>query len=173
MRIKTLSILSVIVICFSCKRGQENNSENNAENNQSKEITEKDISKIDYIDFALSIETEDLIKDWQEYYELQDAITNIKKGNLSFFYDSKETIKTLLKDFKKNIPMEINSPSISARITVLETKLHKLESLSNLSTTGKEELIATIKDFLVAFSSLNLQINKKIEFNSQKIEKPQ
>ncbi|WP_303316941.1 hypothetical protein Q4Q34_09065 [Flavivirga abyssicola] len=175
MRIKTLSILSLLIMFFSCKKDQEN-STNNTESNDSKEITEKDISKINYIDFALDLKTEDVVKDWQEYYQLQDAITNIKKGDLSFFNDNEEnkaTINTLLKELKVKIPKEINSPSIVARITALETKLYKLEGLSNLPTTSKKELTATIKDFLVAFSNLNLQINKKIEFDSRKIEKPE
>ena len=168
MHIKTLSILSLLVIFFSCKKVQESN----IEDQQDEEITEKDISKIDYIEFALDLKTEDVIKDWQEYNQLQEVITNIKKADLSFFNDNDETIKTLLKDLKGNIPKEIKAPSIFARITALETKLYKLESLSNLSTTSNEELITTVKDFLVAFSNLNLQMNKKIEFDTRKIEKP-
>ncbi|GAA3645087.1 hypothetical protein [Flavivirga jejuensis] len=172
MHIKTLSILSLLVIFFSCKKIGESNTGDEAQDNQDKEITEKDISKIDYIEFALDLKTEDVIKDWQEYEQLQEVVTNIKKGDLSFFYDNSLTINTLLKDLKKTIPIEINAPSIFARITALETNLYKLESLSNLSTTSKKELIATIKGFLVAFSSLNLQINKKIEYDTRKIEKP-
>ncbi|GAA3600925.1 hypothetical protein Q4Q39_12450 [Flavivirga amylovorans] len=173
MRIKTLSILSLLVLFFSCKNDQENNTSDNTKDSESKEITEKDISRIDYIDFALDLKTEDVIKDWQEYYQLQEAVTNIKKGDLSFFNDNKEAINTLLKELKLKTPKEIKSSSVLARITALETKLYKLESLSNLSTTSKKELTGTIKDFLVAFSSLNLQINKKIEFDSRKIEKPE
>lgn len=173
MHIKTLSIFSLLVLFFSCKEVQESNPVDNVEDDQNKEITEKDISKIDYIEFALDFKAEAVIKDWQEYDQLQDAILNIKKGDLSFFNDNDETIKTLLKGLKRNIPKEINTSPILARITALETKLYKLKSLSNLSTTSKKELIATIKDFLVAFSNLNLQINKKIEFDTRKIEKPQ
>lgn len=168
MRIKSLSILSLLVIFLSCKKDQENNT-GAIENT---EITEKDISKIDYIEFALDLKADDPIKDWVQYYELQDAITNIKKGDLSFFNDNDEAIKTLLKELKTSIPKEINVLSILARITALETKLYKLKSLSNLSTTSKKELIATIKDFLAAFSSLNFQINKKRELDNQKIERP-
>ena len=169
MRIKTLIILSLLVIFYSCKKDQESNTEAI----KNKEITEKDLSKIDYIEFALDLKADDAIKEWTYYYELQDAITNIKKGDLSFFNDNDEAIKTLLKELKIGVPKEINTPSILARITALETKLYKLESLSNLTTTSKKELIGTIKDFLIAFSSLNLQINKKIEFDRRKIEKPE
>lgn len=173
MRIKTSIILGLLMIFFSCKKDQQSNTRDNAGDHESKEITEKDISKIDYIEFALDLKTDDAIKDWVHYYELQDVITNIKKGDLSFFTDNDEAIKTLLKELKIGIPKEINAPSILARITALETKLYKLESLSNLSTTSKKELIATVKDFLVVFSNFNFQINKKIEHDNQKIEKPE
>ncbi|MDD7884659.1 hypothetical protein [Flavivirga sp. 57AJ16] len=173
MRIKTLIILCLLVLFFSCKKDQGSNTGDNTGNEENKEITAKDISKIDYIEFALDLKAENAIKDWQQYYELQEVVTNIKKGDLSFFNDNKEVINTLLKELKTSIPKEINAPSILVRITALETKLYKLESLLNLSTTSKKEHIATIKDFLVAFSSLNLQINKKMEFDTRKIEKPE
>ena len=54
----------------------------------------------------------------------------------------------------------------------METKFLKLESLVNLSTTSKTELIANIQDFLIAFSNLNLQMNKKIENDNIIIERP-
>ncbi len=173
MRIKTLSILSLLVIFLSCKKDQENNTEDKAGDIEKNEVIEKDISKIDYIEFELDSKAEDVIKDWTEYQQLQEAILDIKKGDLSFFNDNKEVINTLLRGLKKNIPKKIKAASISARITALETKFRKLQSLSNLSTTNKKELLATIKDFLVSFSSFNFQINKKIEYDTRKIEKPQ
>ncbi|AUP79046.1 hypothetical protein [Flavivirga eckloniae] len=173
MHFKTLSILSLLVIFMSCKKTQDSNVEINVENTNSKEVTEKDISKIDYVEFDLDLKAEDIVKNWLGYSDLQENISNIKKGDLTFFKDNEESINALLKELKSGIPKEIKVPSISARVTVLETKLHKLKSLSNLSTTSKEELIDTIKDFLISFSSLNLQVNKKVEFDSRKIEKPQ
>ncbi|NMH89155.1 hypothetical protein [Flavivirga algicola] len=173
MRIKTLSILSLLILFLSCKKEQESNVATNKADIENNEITEKDISKIDYIEFFIDSKAEGITENWAEYQQLQEAITTIKKGDLSFFNDNEETITALLKGLKKSIPKELKAPSISSRITALETKLRKLESLSNLSTTSKKELIATIKDFLVAFSSFNLQINKKIEFDTRKIEKPE
>lgn len=161
------------MLLVSCKKNQETTTNINAEKNQQNQnITEQDVVKLKYVDYILDDNTEQVIKDWQEYHQLQDVINNIKKADLSFFKDNDVTIKTLLKNLKDNLPYEVNSESILARILVLETKLLKLESLSNLSTTSKEELLNTIKEFLTAFSNLNFQMNKKVEFDSRTIEKP-
>ena len=172
MHNKILFVISLFILCFSCKKTQENTSADAAEQSNRQEITEKDMSKIKYVEYALDLKTEDTIENWVEYSQLQDLIKDIKKGDLSFFNDNKTVIKLLLKELKSNIPDQVNSASITARILVLETKLYKLESLSNLSTTSKEELIAVIKEFLVSFSNLNMQMNKKIEFDNRSIEKP-
>ncbi|MDA9775017.1 hypothetical protein N9B67_01725, partial [Algibacter sp.] len=85
---------------------------------------------------------------------------------------NEKAIKLLLKDLKQNVPEALNSSSIVARILVLETKLLILESLANLSTTAKEELLETIKEFFVSFYTLSFQMNKKVEFDNRSIEKP-
>ncbi len=172
MHIRILSILSLFIIFLACKKAEETGTEVNTGEHPEEKVTEKELSKIDYVDYALDIKTEDAVKDWKEYHQLHDVIMNLKKADLSFFSDNDEAINALLKEIKINIPASVKSPSILARIIALETKLRKLKSLYNLDTTSKEELKTTIKDFLVAFSSLNLQINKKVEFDSQDIEKP-
>jgi hypothetical protein len=48
----------------------------------------------------------------------------------------------------------------------------KLEGVVNLSNPDKKEVLLIVRDFLAAFSNLNLQINKKFERESQNIEKP-
>ena len=173
MSIKFYFILSVYILLFSCKGSQEENvvTFDTAEK-ESEEITKKDIANLKYTDFILDSKTEVAIETWQEYIQLKDVINNVKNADLSFFNDNDETIKNLLKDFKKNIPEIVSTPSVLARIMVLETKIYKLESLSNLNTTTKKELIGVIKDFLVSFANLNLQMNKKLEKDGQSIIKP-
>jgi hypothetical protein len=172
MNIKFLSILSLVIIIFSCKKNEENSALVVEKLKESDEITVKDLSKIRYTDYILDSRTEDIVVNWVEYNQLQDAITKVKNGDLSFFNDNNKEIKELLKNLKQNIPIEVNTASILARITAFETKLYKLESLSNLATTTKPELIAVIKEFFVAFSNLNLQMNKKLEADTIIVEKP-
>ncbi|GAA3559086.1 hypothetical protein [Snuella lapsa] len=171
MTIKRLSFLCLFFIILSCKKNIDQNRDPTEIEIVNEEITENDISKLDYIEFTLDSKTQTAIKNWAEYYQLQDHVTNIKKGDLSFFNDN-ETIEEFLKKLRETIPATVNTPAILARITAFETKLYKLESLSNLSTTKKPELIKTIKEFLEAFSNLNLQMNKKLEIDSHNIQKP-
>ncbi|WP_298550178.1 hypothetical protein [uncultured Algibacter sp.] len=172
MHIKILTLLSFLILFSACKKTQEDVSENQIEQNKSHEIAETDISNLKYVEYILDFKTEDIIEDWQEYVQLEEIITNIKKGDLVYFKDNEKVIQLLLKELKQNIPAPLKSESINSRILVLETKLLKLESLSNLTTTSKEELLDSIKEFLVAFSNLSFQMNKKVEFDNRSIEKP-
>lgn len=172
MPFKLYVVAFVLTLTFSCKQNKEVSISNQLEMHDSQKITEKDLLKLSFTEFVLDPKTENIIKDWQEYYQLQDAVINAKKGDLIFFKDNKEGIKTVLKDLILNIPDAVNSDATAARILALETKIYKLESLSNLPTTSKGELIKTIKEFLESFSNFNFQMNKKIEKDSRIIEKP-
>jgi hypothetical protein len=173
MSIKTLSVLCLLTLFVSCKKTQENDTSNTIEKQQIQAITEQDLLKLKYADYVLDFKTEEAIKDWQEYFQLQEVINKVKKADLSFFNDNEENIKILISKLKENIPNQVNSEGVLARLLVLETKMLKLESLSNLSTTTKQELISIIKEFFVSFSNVNFQMNKKLEFDNQLIEKPE
>lgn len=172
MRTNFLFSLCFFILLSACKDKQETNKTNAIEQNDNQGISEKTIENLDYIDYALDGKAENVIQDWTEYFQIEDVINNIKTGDLSFFDDNEKAIKLLLKEVKANIPEEAKTNSIEARLLVVETKLSKLESLSNLSSTSTEELLKTIEEFLIAFSNLNLQINKKVEFDRRIIEKP-
>lgn len=172
MRFKILILVSLALVLHDCKKNEENQETETTEQNNTLGITSKDIEALEYTDYALDPKTQTIIQDWNEYLQIQDVITGIKTGDLSFFNDNKKAINVLSRELKKNIPEPIKSTSIEARLLVVDTKLYKLESLSNLSTTGKTELLQTIKEFLVAFSNFKLQMNKKLEFDTQVIEKP-
>ncbi|NND24723.1 MAG: hypothetical protein HKO00_01745 [Flavobacteriaceae bacterium] len=172
MRSIISSALIIIILLVSCKNNEESNVPNVIENQQVQDINVEDISNLKYVDYVLDFKTEEAIKDWQEYYELQSVINEVIKSDLSFFNDNEENIKILISKLKENIPAEVKSDGILARLLVLETKLLKLQSLSNLSTTTKEELLTIIKEFFVSFSNVNFQMNKKIEFDNRAIEKP-
>ncbi|WP_346881861.1 hypothetical protein [uncultured Algibacter sp.] len=172
MRYIFLLVTSILVLGVSCKKTAENTLEVDTQKTKDNIITEKDVSKIKYIEYALDTKTEKAIQDWAEYKQLQDVIINIKKADLSFFNDNKTETALLIKEFKNNIPTTVNASSITARILVLETKYRELESLSNLASTSKKELLNAIKSFFVSFSNLNLQMNKKIEFDTRSIQKP-
>ncbi|MDN3665252.1 hypothetical protein ACFFU1_03350 [Algibacter miyuki] len=172
MKLKLIITLSILLSFVACKKTQDADTEVVTEEKISQDITEKAISKLKYIEYALDIKTKKAIEDWQEYFQLETVINDVKKADLTFFYDNDKNIKKLLRDLVKDIPEAVNSPSTIARIAALETHLYKLKSLSNLSTTSKKELLLAIQDFLKSFSNLNFQMNQKIEADGIIILKP-
>jgi len=172
MRILTFILFSGFVFFTSCKNTDKNPSVNKTEQKPNNALIEQDIAKFRYTDYILDEKADELIKSSNEYTQLLELKNDIKKGNLSFFETYKDSPKDLFKNLRKTLPSELNSESILARILVLETKFLQLESLFNLSTTNKDQLLVASKEFLVAFSNFNLQMNKKIELESRIIEKP-
>jgi len=172
MKFKILIVFSILLSISACKKTTETEIDTPTEETSTLGLSEKNIGKLKYIEYALDEKTEKTIEDWQEYYQLETVINNVKKADLTFFYDNDKNIKTLLKDLKKDIPEAVNSNATMARIIALETYLYKLKSLSNLDTTDKNDLLLSVKDFLISFSNLNFQMNQKIEADNINIEKP-
>jgi len=167
-----LRFFLITLFLFSCKQKTNNNTAISKSEQSSSLITESDISKLKLLEYELDSKSENLIQSWEQYNELVSIISKLEKGNLLFFKNNKEVTTAFLKDLKEKIPDTVNTPSVSARIIALETKFLKLESCYNLSTTSKGELLQNIKEFLESFSNLNLQMNKKLEKDSQSIENP-
>ena len=92
MNAKFLGILCLLIICFSCKNTQEENPQDFVEEKQSEAITESDISKLDFIEFVPSQETEKITENWLEYIQLKEQVSLIKKGDFSYFNDNKEAV---------------------------------------------------------------------------------
>ncbi|MFL0353042.1 hypothetical protein [Xanthomarina sp. GH4-25] len=160
----------LIVCLFSCEENTKN--EQQTENNTTVLVSKKNIQKLNYTDFVLDSKVKKKIQGWNKYTELEGVILNLKQGNLSYFKENHDILEALITDLKETIPESVNSPSVMSRLIALDTKLYKLESVVNLSNTTSDKLIIPIKEVLVSFSNLNLQMNKKIERESQKIQKP-
>jgi hypothetical protein len=175
-----LILLSSIILCLNLSCNKTAQSEEkvlqnvNSKNINSKEfkVSAKDINQIKYTEFALSDLSEKSTEDWLKFQELQEGIMLLKKGDLSFFKDDKAILKSLFTDLKNEIPETLNTPPILVRLSVLETTIFKLEGTSNINNVKKELLLNAIKEVLTAYSNIILQMNKKLEKDSQNIEKP-
>ncbi|PWK20747.1 hypothetical protein [Xanthomarina spongicola] len=167
-----LVISFLLLVCmFSCKEKEGKSTENN-QDNTSFSISKKMIQNLNYTDFILDSKVEKITQKWAKYNELEAVILNLKQADLSYFKDNHEFLEALINDLKQTIPDKVNSPAIMSRLIALETKLYKLESVVNLSNSSTKVIVTSIKEVLVSFSNLNLQMNKKIERESQKIKKP-
>lgn len=162
----------VLLILFSCQDSQNENVDEATSNSFVEVVTKEDVQSLNYIDFVLDAKVERAISSWEKYSELQKIVLDIKDANLSFFRDNNEIIIALIEDLKTTLPEQVHSPHVEARILALETKLLKLESHANLSNAKKETVLMAIEEVLIAFSNLNLQMNKKIEKESQRVQRP-
>ncbi|MDG5490548.1 hypothetical protein [Psychroserpens sp. SPM9] len=143
------------------------------EQTDAKTITQKDIEALKYVDFGLSSESQKGVNDWQKFQELNIQIDLLKKGDLAFFKGDPLLLKTFLLEFSAEMPKALQTNEIMARITALETKAQKLNSFLKLHNTPKQQKLIAIKELLVTVSHLNLQINKKYEFEKNNILKPE
>lgn len=169
---KALLYITLLFFVFSCKDKDVSQALETAKDETSLKITKDDISKLKYTQFILDSKTKNSQEFWQKYAELDEIVSNVNQADLSFFKENNEVLVAFVKDLKKTIPEEVNTPLINARLVALETQMLKLEGVVNLSHPEKKELLLVVRDFLTAFSNLNLQINKKFEKESQNIQKP-
>lgn len=176
-KLKTISpiVLCSIILCMnlSCDKTAQSK-ESVLQNANSKEfkVSAKDINQIKYTEFVLSNLSKKSTEDWLKFQELHEGIILLKRGDLSFFKDDKAILKVFITDLKNEIPKTLNKLPILVRLSVLETTMFKLEGTSNINNVKKELLLNAIKEVLVAYSNIILQINKKFEKDSQQIEKP-
>tara|TARA_R100001377_G_scaffold29797_1_gene16226 strand:+ start:59 stop:571 length:513 start_codon:yes stop_codon:yes gene_type:complete len=167
------NIFLILVLCLvSCQETKTETDQVQTDNLLSELVTKEDIIALKFTDFIADANVEKIISGWAKYRELNTIILDVKSGNLSFFKSNEEIVAALNKDLKTTIPEAINSPLILSRVIAVETKIYKLEGVVNLTTPTKESLLESVKELLVAFSNLNLQMNKKVEKESQKIVKP-
>lgn len=172
IKMRALRIIGICLFILACKKTNTEEAGQTTEKSFISEVTQSDISKLKYTEFVPDSEIKLIVANWPEYIQLEEQVTYIKKGDLNFFKDNNEAIKTLFKGLYENIPQEINDNSILARIKVVETTFYKLESLKSLSTTTKAEMLEGIKAFLIAMNNFHLQMNKIIELKNQNIIKP-
>ena len=131
------------------------------------------LESIKYVDYILSDQSLKALNEWVKFQELQEEIEKLKNGEVNFFKDDIVLITTLFEELENTIPENINTPEVTTRITVLKNTLFNLNSELKLERRDKNYSLKSIKELLIASSNLKLQINKKLEMDSQNIIKPQ
>ena len=165
--------LLVLVVFLQCEgNDKENDIEIQVNNTTTQKITANDISQIKYTEYALSDLAEKSTDDWLKFKLLSTQIINLKNGNLSFFVDDKTILESFVDGLISEIPELLNESSILVRISVIKTALYKLDESYAFSSPDKQPIIDNIKDLLLAYNHLLLQINKRVEKESRTIAKP-
>lgn len=174
MRLVLFFSLSICVLMTSCKGDKVSEViVETQEQIDAKTISQKDIESIRYDEYGLSSDSQKAVNDWQKFQELNIQIDLLKNGDLAYFSGDPLIIKTFLQELRTEMPKQLRTNEISARITALDTKTQKLNSLLRLANIDKQEKLNAIREFLITTSNLNLQINKKFEFEKNNVLKPQ
>lgn len=171
----------IAVFCFSFLLLMTNCNDDNVsgviketqEQIDARTISQKDIEALRYADYGLSADSEKAVADWQKFRELNAQIELLNKGDLNFFRGESILLKTFLLEFRNEMPEELKTNEILARTTAFETKTQKLNSLLRISNIEKKEQLQAVKELLISVSNLNLQINKKFEFDKNNVLKPE
>lgn len=167
-------LVFVLLSFLNCVNKESNaKSEIDEKSEQTLDITRGDIESFRYNDYVLSSEADEATSAWAEFVEFSNQIEFLKKADITFFKQDEETLKAFLTEFKENIPEELNTNPIKARILVLETRLLKLHNDLTLDNISKNEQLKSIKNLLEAKSNLNFVINKKLEFEANDVGRPE
>lgn len=167
----SIAVVASVLSCEDDTRSQDQNLAKTEELADDR-ITRAEIDKLRYEDYGLSLDSRNAIENWQKYNELIIQTENLKKADLTFFTNEPTLIRTFLNDLETEIPKQLQTNEILARVTVLETTMLKLNSLLTLNNIKKEDKLTAVKEYLISVSNLNLLINNKFEFDANNIIKP-
>jgi len=158
--------LLILSVLFGCGKSKSNDTASNSDENATEKefkITEKTVEDIEYADYVLSIEAEEVVEAWEKYNELGIQISYLKKADLSFFNGDSNLLIEFVDDFKSTVPENLQTNPILSRVAIVETTLLKLNADLTLDNITSTEQLESLEAVLTAYSNLNFQINKKLE----------
>ncbi|MFC3876070.1 hypothetical protein [Winogradskyella maritima] len=162
------------VLFLQCETKQSQSEDASATTEkQSTTLTAKAINDFRYNEYILSKDTEETVSNWDEFLELSKHIEFLKTADVTFFTQDLVTLQTFLNNMKTNIPDNINTKPVNARLLVLETRILKLHNDLTLDNIAVAEQVNSIQELLVASSNLNFVINKKLELEDYDIGRPE
>lgn len=175
MKISYIISILCLTLFFSCGDDTKKIEKEveDVSNQKQKTISKKAIENFKYRDYVLSNDGKSEVSEWLRFQELETQISFLKQADITFFTAEKDTLKAFLDSMRVSIPKNINTNPINARISVLETKLLKLNNDLILDNYAIDKKLKSIKDLLIANSNLIYGINKKLEFDKNDVGRPE
>jgi hypothetical protein len=165
-------VLCLPILLVSCKKTSQTTEAPNPVAKEKLKFSDSDLKQLDYTEFSLDQNVKSRIESWVGYFTLASVIEDIKTPDFSFFKENDAAIVNLINEINEGIPKEFDTQAIQSRITVVEIMLYKAKETIDIQGTNKSELLKAVKQLSEAFSNLNFQLNKKLEKDKQKIERP-
>lgn len=172
-KVKFLFFLVCFLVFANCKEEEPEAMDNELESAQNQNISKNEIENLEFADYGLSSESTQAVEDWLKYIELNENISRLKNGDLSFIEGDQQLLITFLSDLRNTLPKSVNTLAIKSRLLVLETKILNAHNLLKLRNIPRERKLEGIKEVLIAMSNFNDQMNKKFEIESNNISRPQ
>lgn len=149
------SFLLFLIILISCKDPVQEQKDT-----QATTTSEFSIAKAHKILTQIIPANEKEISNWTYYTNLKEFLNKFSKSTPNEALSNALELGTLVKALKDSVkPTILNTPSVSARINLLETESLRLSDMTKISAIKAEEIHYQIDKVFDAFSSLNSKIN--------------
>ncbi len=157
MKISTSILFVLFVFAYSCSEQSQTEGSNSNSLDSLIHIDKKNITSIGV---SLTPTTKKEIKNWKEYQLVDEVITNFYAISKAEALNNSQELSRLVTNLRDSIRNEKHKdPSLKARINILQNECLRLEDMSNIQAITPEEVTASVKRTLEAFSGLNAKLN--------------
>lgn len=149
-----IGILFLLLLGISCTPKKQQDNTNT--------VDKADMSSIKkYTDYtALDERATKKLKNWKEYHELQEFLSEFKSVSATEALNNALELKRLTKQLKDSSDINImKEPAFKARINVFENEVLRLADMTYISAIKEKEVSAQIEKTLALFGSVNSKLN--------------
>ena len=164
---KFLYFLIIIISITSCKKSDF--TKNNDKAITLDTIYKNDQAAIRSIGETLTPDASKKVKDWLEYQQLDELLTNFYSISNNEALNLSKELSITTQQLKDSIKIDrFKESDISIRINVLHNNALRLNDMASISSINPTEVKDEIQKILDAFSALNAKVNNIT--NQEKLE---
>ena len=164
---KLLFLVLFLLSIFSCKKDKLVKDENLKISIDTTKA--KDKKEIRNIGETLLPEAKKKIKNWKEYQQVDELLTNFYSISPNEALEASTELATFTQQLKDSVNIDrFKEKDIGIRLNVLYNYALRLEDMSTIEAIKTEEVKEEIENILNAFSALNSKINNIS--NQEKLE---
>ncbi|RPD97768.1 hypothetical protein EGM88_08245 [Aureibaculum marinum] len=156
--IKTLSLLFLVTLLFSCKNTKRDIMKQSDVVTDS--INETDKKTIRAIGETLTPNAKKKVENWVAYKQLDNLLDNFYSSSPNEVLNLSKELSTTTKQLKDSIKIErFKQPDVLIRINVIHNYALRLADMSTIPSITADEVKEETQNILDAFSALNSKIN--------------
>lgn len=151
---KNIILLSILIILFSCKEKQEEETKNKT----TKPLlsVSKTHSSIKKVSFAFRKE----IENWEELKSVDKFISRFQKSSPNEALSNALELKSLVKSLRDSVkPILFETASFKTRVNILYNETLRLSDMTFIPAINADEVNKQTNKIIEAFSAVNSKIN--------------